>query len=105
MIKRDPAFAGRYAQLDREEYLRVVEAMERALLDRDTAPGAEPEELLALDIPAYVVPGKDESHATSAARYLEECLPRAQYWDVPPAEQTEASAPPRLLEFLAKANA
>jgi pimeloyl-ACP methyl ester carboxylesterase len=105
VIKRDPAFAGRYAQLDREDYLRIVEAMERALLDRDTAPGAEPEELLALDIPAYVVPGRDESHATSAARYLEECLPRAQYWDVPPAEQTEASAPPRLLDFLARANA
>src|SRR5258708_2751359 len=49
----------------------------RALFDRDTAPGAEPEDLMRLDIPALVVPGHDASHATPAARYLEECLPRS----------------------------
>jgi hypothetical protein len=74
--------------------------MARALLDRDTAPGAEPEDLLCLDIPALIVPGRDATHATSAARYLEECLPRAQYWDVPVQQQTEHNAPARLLEFL-----
>jgi len=103
VIKRDAAFAGACAKLDRDAYARTVEAMSRALLDRDTAPGAESEDLLALKIPAFVVPGRDDSHATSAARYLEECIPGAQYWDAAPAEQTEASAPPRLLEFLAKA--
>ena len=50
------------------------------------------------------VPGKDESHATSAARYLQECLPRADYWDIAPADQTEANAPARLLDFLASAS-
>ncbi|MDH4191648.1 MAG: alpha/beta hydrolase, partial [Betaproteobacteria bacterium] len=49
---------------------------------------------------ALIVPGKDASHATSAARYLEECLPRAHYWDAPPSDQTEQSANARLLEFL-----
>ena len=49
--------------------------MDAALFDRDTSPGAEPEDLLRLDIPAFIVPGHDESHATSAARYFEECLP------------------------------
>jgi len=33
-----------------------------------TAPGAEPEDLMRLDIPALVVPGRDAAHATSAAR-------------------------------------
>ncbi len=70
------------------------------LFDRDTAPGAEPEDLLSLDVPALVVPGRDKSHATSAARYLEECLPRSEYWDVAVADQTETTAPARLLEFL-----
>jgi len=46
------------------------------------------------------VPGRDEAHATSAARYLEEVLPKAQYWDLPPEQQTEANAPARLLDFL-----
>ena len=74
------------------------------LLDRDTAPGAEPEELLRLAIPTLIVPGRDESHATSAARYLEECIPGAKYWDTPPEAQTAESAAPRLLEFLDSAS-
>jgi pimeloyl-ACP methyl ester carboxylesterase len=100
VIKRDPAFAGSYVKLDVDEYKRTVEGMCRALIDRDTAPGAEPEDLLALDIPALIIPGRDESHATSAARYLEECLPRSEYWDALPDQQVEATAPARLLQFL-----
>ena len=85
---------------DAARYRAFVIALARLLFDRDSVPGAEPEDLLALDIPALVVPGQDASHATSAARYLEECLPRAEYWDVPVNEQTEATAPARVLRFL-----
>ena len=104
VIRADPTFAADYARQDVEKYKLVVAGMARTLLDRDTSPGAEPEDLLRLDIPALVVPGRDESHATSAARYLEECLPRSEYWDVPVAEQTEANAPERVLKFLEGAN-
>ncbi len=100
VIRTDPAFAESYAKGDLARYQIVVSGMSRLLFDRDTVPGAEPEDLLRLDVPALVVPGQDESHATSAARYLEECLPRAEYWDVPVAEQTESTVPPRILEFL-----
>jgi len=100
VIGHDRVFAESYARQDIERYKLVVEGMCRALIDRDTAPGAEPEDLLRLDIPALVVPGRDESHATSAARYLEECLPRAEYWDVLPAGQTESTTPARVLQFL-----
>jgi pimeloyl-ACP methyl ester carboxylesterase len=103
VLKQDRVFAADYAKLDVERYKLIVAGMSRNLLDRDTAPGAEPEDLLRLDIPALVVPGSDESHATSAARYLEECLPRAEYWDVPAAEQTDANAPARILQFLESA--
>jgi hypothetical protein len=103
-IKRDPMFAESYAKLDAEKYKLIVAGMGRTLLDRDTAPGAEPEDLLRLDIPALVVPGRDASHATSAARYLEECLPKAQYWDVSVDGQTEENTSARLLEFLDGAN-
>jgi pimeloyl-ACP methyl ester carboxylesterase len=102
VLRRERAFAEAFATLEREQYKRIVSDTSRALYDRDTAPGAEPEELMRLDIPALVVPGKDGSHATSAARYLEECLPASQYWDVLPEGQTEASAPMRVLEFLGK---
>lgn len=99
-IRRDAAFADAYAKQNTDQYRLVVAGMSRVLLDRDTSPGAEPEDLLRLEIPALIVPGKDASHATSAARYLEECLPRAHYWDAPPSDQTEQSANARLLEFL-----
>jgi len=105
VLRRDPAFAESYARYNVERYIQVVAGMARTLLDRDTAPGAEPEDLLQLDIPALVVPGRDASHATSAARYLEECLPKARYWDAPVDEQTEETAPARMLEFLASADA
>jgi pimeloyl-ACP methyl ester carboxylesterase len=100
VIRNDPAFADEYARRNAERYVTLVEGMGRTLFDRDTVPGAEPEELMQLEIAALVVPGHDASHATSAARYLEECLPAADYWDVPVDEQTEETAVPRVLRFL-----
>lgn len=100
VIRHDAAFAEAYAALSVDRYKLTVVGMGRTLFDRDTAPGAEPEDLLQLDIPALIVPGSDGSHATSAARYLQECLPRSQYWDVPVEAQTAETVPPRLLEFL-----
>jgi len=105
VIRNDAAFAATYARYDVEKYKLIVAGMVRTLFDRDTAPGAEPEDLLRCDIPALVVPGHDASHATSAARYLEECLPKAEYWDVSVDGQTEQTAAPRVLEFLDKAPA
>jgi pimeloyl-ACP methyl ester carboxylesterase len=102
VIKHDRAFAEAYAKQDVDQYKLIVAGMARSLFDRDTAPGAEPEDLLRLDIPALVIPGRDAAHATSAARYLEECLPSSDYWDVPVAEQTEETAPTRIMEFLEK---
>lgn len=101
VIRSDGAFAEAYRRLDATRYRALVHDMGLTLFDRDTVPGAEPQDLMALEIPALVVPGRDPNHATSAAQYLEECLPRSAYWDAPPDEQTEETAPPRLLEFLA----
>src|SRR6185295_3734487 len=100
VIKRDAQFAARFAKQDVEKYKAIVTDMAIALLDRDTSPGAEPEQMLEMDIPALIVPGRDESHATSAARYLEECLPKSQYWNTVPDEQTEEASARRILEFL-----
>jgi pimeloyl-ACP methyl ester carboxylesterase len=104
VIKRDREFAAQYAKQDAKAYRVTVVGMMRNLFDRDTAPGAEPEDLLKLDIPALVVPGQDASHATSAARYLEECLPKSDYWDVPVAAQTEDVSAKRVMEFLQRAD-
>lgn len=99
-IRNSAEFAESYAALDKARYLVTVTAMVRGLIDRDTAPGAEPEDLMNLDIPSLIVPGDDDFHATSAARYLQECLSGAEYWDVPVDRQTEENAPKRVLDFL-----
>jgi pimeloyl-ACP methyl ester carboxylesterase len=100
VLRSDPEFAARYVESDVDRYDTIVSGMSRLLFDRDTVPGAEPEDLLTLDIPALIVAGEDSSHAPSAARYLQECLPAAQYWDVPVADQTADTAPARVIEFL-----
>jgi pimeloyl-ACP methyl ester carboxylesterase len=99
-IRNDARFAEAYARADARRYATMVTGMARLLFDRDTVPGPEPEDLLRLDVPALIVPGQDDSHATSAARYLEECLPHAEYWNVPVSGQTAETAPGRILEFL-----
>jgi pimeloyl-ACP methyl ester carboxylesterase len=100
VIRTDKDFADQYAKLDVEKYKLIIKSMSRTLLDRDTAPGAEPEDLLQLNVPTLIVPGKDIAHSTAAARFLEECIPGADYWDIPPGDQNEENVPDRLLNFL-----
>ncbi len=100
VIKRDAAFAAAFAAQNVDHYVRTCLGMRDALFDRDTAPGAPPEQLMRLNAPAFIVPGHDAAHATSAARYLEECLPQSTYWDAAVEAQTESATNPRLLEFL-----
>jgi hypothetical protein len=104
VLRRDPAFAAAYMKQDMDRYTPLVIAMGRTLIDRDTAPGAEPEDLFRLLIPTLIVPGNDQSHAISAARYLQECLGQSEYWDVSVQQQTEQTAPARMLEFLKRHN-
>jgi len=104
VLRSDTAFAQAYSEHDVEHYKLIVAGISRTLLDRDTAPGAEPEDLLRLTVPTLVVPGQDAAHATSAARYIQECSPNSQYWDISPDAQTEANAPARVLEFLQAAD-
>ena len=101
VIRRDASFADAYARHDAAEYKVMVAGLSRIMFDRDTVPGAEPEDLMGLNTRAFIVPGGgDQSHAISAARYLAECLPHAEYWDVAVDNQTEQSVGPRLLRFL-----
>jgi pimeloyl-ACP methyl ester carboxylesterase len=103
VVRHDRAFAVTYAKQNIDEYKLIVTGVARTLFDRDTAPGVEPEDLLRLDRPALIVAGEHASHATSAARCSQECLPLADYWDAPVPEQTEEAAATRLLTFLDRA--
>ena len=54
---------------------------------------------MGISAPAFIIPGDDASHATSAAHYLRELLPNATFWNVPPPEQTTRAVCDRILKF------
>jgi pimeloyl-ACP methyl ester carboxylesterase len=99
VIARDASFAQRFAGQNLDRYLGVIVTSGRSLFDRDTATGAEPEEILGIHCHSLVIPGDDVSHATSAAHYLRECLPTAEFWNVMPPEQTTRTVCERILQF------
>ena len=96
-IVADDKFAGQ----EPDRYLALVGLMDQTLFDRDTATAPEPEELMALKVPSVIIPGADPAHATSAARYLQECLDGSVYHDLPPSEQTPERVRQWISEFLA----
>jgi pimeloyl-ACP methyl ester carboxylesterase len=102
LIARDRGFADHFAAQDLERYLAMIITSGRSLFDRDTAPGAEPEEVLGVKALSLIIPGDDPSHATSGAHYLRELLPKADFWNVMPPEQTTQKVCDRILEFTRK---
>jgi pimeloyl-ACP methyl ester carboxylesterase len=102
VIARDSGFADRFAAQSLERYLGIILTSGRSLFDRDTAPGAEPEEVMGVTAPALIIPGDDPSHATSGAHYLRELLPKADFWNVMPPDQTTQKVCDRILEFCRK---
>jgi pimeloyl-ACP methyl ester carboxylesterase len=99
VIVHDERFAGAFVQQDAERYVGLVAASGRTLFDRDMPPGAEPEEILAMKVPALILPGDDPAHAASGAFYLRELLPHPEFWPVMPPEQTPDRVRDRILEF------
>ena len=99
VIAGDKSFAEAFVRRDLNRYLGLIAVSGRGLFDRDTATGAQPEEIMGISAPAFIIPGDDASHATSAAHYLRELLPNATFWNVPPPEQTTRAVCDRILEF------
>jgi len=99
VIARDKEFAERFASQELDRYLGIIATSGRSLFDRDTATGAEPEEVMGVKAPALIIPGDDSSHATSGAHYLRELLPKSDFWNVMPPEQTTQKICGRILEF------
>ncbi len=99
VIVRDKEFSERFASQDPERYLGIIATSGRSLFDRDTATGAEPEEVMGIRASALIIPGDDPSHATSGAHYLRELLPKSEFWNVMPPEQTTQKICDRILGF------
>ena len=100
VIAQDEGFAKSFAAQDLDRYVALVRTLGPSMFDRDTAPGVEPEELMALKMPSVIIPGDDPAHATSGARYLKECLADSVYHDVPPDGQKPEMLTDWILSFL-----
>lgn len=99
MIARDTAFAKQFVEQDLDHYLALIVTTGRSMFDRDTATGAEPEEVMGIKAPSLIIPGDDASHATSGAHYLRELLPNCEFWHVMPPDQTTAKVCDRILDY------
>ncbi len=99
-IVANQAFAQSFAEQDQDRYLAIASLMGQTLFDRDTATGPDPLELMALKMPSVIIPGADAAHATSAARYLQECLDGSIYHNVPLDEQTPDKVRGWIVDFL-----
>jgi pimeloyl-ACP methyl ester carboxylesterase len=99
VLAHDDAFRERFVAQDTDRYVALSDISARTLFDRDTAPGAEPEELAAMKLPALIIPGDDPAHALSSAHYLRECLPQAEFWPVAVADQDAENVAERLISF------
>jgi pimeloyl-ACP methyl ester carboxylesterase len=99
VIARDASFAEKFVAQDVDRYMGIIATSARSLFDRDTATGAEPEQVLGIKAPALIIPGDDSSHATSGAHYLRELLPLGEYWDRMPPQQNTRGVCERILQF------
>lgn len=90
-IKHDAGFAERYARQDAAAYRAIVE-QSRDNLFSDTMPsGATGEELMAMQLPAFIMSGDDASHSASSALALRELLPQARMSPLMPPAQNAAT--------------
>ena len=91
VIAHDAAFAEAFLRQEPGRYFEICE-QGRNNLFADTMPsGASGEELAAMKVPTFIMPGDDASHATSCAHALRELIARAQMSALMPPSQSAAA--------------
>jgi pimeloyl-ACP methyl ester carboxylesterase len=91
IIASDPAFAESFVRQDLNHYLQIV-AQSRDNLFSDTLPaGATCEQLVAMNVPAFIMPGNDSLHTTSCAQLLRELMPQAKLSPLKLSQQNAAT--------------
>ena len=78
VIRRDASFADAYARHDAAEYKVMVAGLSRIMFDRDTVPGAEPEDLMGLNTRAFIVPGGGDQVARNFSSPVSGGVPAAR---------------------------
>jgi len=98
-MANDAAFAERFVKQDLDAYLSLLVQSRDALFPDTFVSGPPPEVLMMIDTPTSIWPGDDASHSTSGAQQLRELMPRMQYWDLHPSQQTPENMLERIVAF------
>jgi pimeloyl-ACP methyl ester carboxylesterase len=96
-----PDFAKKLIAEDLHRYVEVTEKSRDALFNDTMPSGASGAELVKIEIPSYILPGNDSSHAYSASVALKELMPNAELWDVLPDQQGGRNTLESILRFTA----
>jgi pimeloyl-ACP methyl ester carboxylesterase len=91
VIASDDLFARSYVRQELDGYLQIVAQSRDDLFAEMTPSGVTGDQLMAMHIPAFVMPGDDALHATSSAHVLRELMPHATLSRLIPRQQTAAS--------------
>jgi pimeloyl-ACP methyl ester carboxylesterase len=101
VIASSDSFAQFFVNQNFDRYLKVVAQCRDNLFDDATPSGVTNKQLMAMRMPAYVMPGDDALHATSAAHVLRELMPFAKLSRLTPRQQSAASLGAWVLESAA----
>jgi pimeloyl-ACP methyl ester carboxylesterase len=87
VIAADQAFVRAYECQNLDRYLHVV-AQSRDNLFNDAMPlGVKANQLMAMQMPAFIMPGDDAWHTTSSAHLLSDLIPNAKISPLMPRQQ------------------
>jgi hypothetical protein len=87
ILATDHAFAESFVRQDLEQYLRIVTQSRDNLFSDALPAGATCEQLVAMNVPAFIMPGNDALHTASCAHVLRELMPRATLSPLKPSQQ------------------
>lgn len=91
ILASDQTFAEFFVRQDLNEYLHIVEQSRDNLFSDTLPPGATCEQLVAMNVPAFIMPGNDALHTTSCAQVLRELMPQAKLSPLKLSQQNAAT--------------
>lgn len=91
VLASDTAFAESFVRQDLDRYLEVLAQSRDNLFNDTMPPGATGEQLMAMNVPAFIMPGDDVLHLTSCAYALRELMPQAKLSPLMPPQQNAAT--------------
>ena len=90
-IANDDAFADAFGRQDLSRYLALVETSRDSLFHNTMPSGVSGDQLMAINIPTFIMSGTDAAHPLSTSHTLAELIPKAKLSSILPLQQNAQS--------------